>query len=122
MRAGEKLIDQLDSVEDTKGNNGERGILCHCIFLGVFQIKLSVKSRDGWISALLYGSGCISTIRQNLPHAGSDFYTLPMQPVDCLTDVELAVCALLEPYMYTVSDQPISDPDFIFSWSVGYAG
>jgi len=31
LRAGEKLIDQLDSVEDTKGNNGERGtMLCFC--------------------------------------------------------------------------------------------
>ena len=27
MRPGEKLIDKLDSVEDTKGNNGERGLL-----------------------------------------------------------------------------------------------
>jgi len=27
LRSGEKLIDQLDSVEDTKGNNGERGTL-----------------------------------------------------------------------------------------------
>ena len=27
MRPGEKLIDKLDSVEDTKGNNGERGSL-----------------------------------------------------------------------------------------------
>ena len=25
LRAGEKLIDQLDAVEDTKGNNGDRG-------------------------------------------------------------------------------------------------
>jgi len=44
LRAGEKLIDQLDSVEDTKGNNGERGILCHCISLNVFRIRSSVKS------------------------------------------------------------------------------
>ena len=29
MRPGEKLIDKLDSVEDTKGNNGERGIKIH---------------------------------------------------------------------------------------------
>ena len=27
MRSGERLIDHLDSVEDTKGNNGERGKL-----------------------------------------------------------------------------------------------
>lgn len=27
LRAGEKLIDRLDAVEDTKGNNGDRGIL-----------------------------------------------------------------------------------------------
>ncbi|XP_052802345.1 Bardet-Biedl syndrome 5 protein-like [Mya arenaria] len=27
MRAGEKLIDKMDAVEDTKGNNGERGRL-----------------------------------------------------------------------------------------------
>ena len=25
MRAGEKLIDSLNAVEDTKGNNGDRG-------------------------------------------------------------------------------------------------
>ena len=25
MRPGEKLIDKLDSIEDTKGNNGDRG-------------------------------------------------------------------------------------------------
>ena len=25
FRPGEKLIDQLDAVEDTKGNNGDRG-------------------------------------------------------------------------------------------------
>ena len=24
-RPGEKLIDRLDSIEDTKGNNGDRG-------------------------------------------------------------------------------------------------
>ena len=27
MRPGERLIDHLDSIEDTKGNNGERGRL-----------------------------------------------------------------------------------------------
>ena len=27
MRPGEKLIDKMDAVEDTKGNNGERGQL-----------------------------------------------------------------------------------------------
>ena len=26
MRPGEKLIDKLDAIEDTKGNNGDRGI------------------------------------------------------------------------------------------------
>ena len=25
MRPGEKLIDKLESIEDTKGNNGDRG-------------------------------------------------------------------------------------------------
>jgi len=25
LRPGEKLIDHLDSIEDTKGNNGDRG-------------------------------------------------------------------------------------------------
>ena len=25
MRPGEKVIDRLDAVEDTKGNNGDRG-------------------------------------------------------------------------------------------------
>ena len=33
LRAGEKLIDQLDSVEDTKGNTGETGHLCCIVFL-----------------------------------------------------------------------------------------
>ncbi len=27
MRPGEKVIDRLDSIEDTKGNNGDRGKL-----------------------------------------------------------------------------------------------
>lgn len=27
LRAGEKLIDRLDAVEDTKGNDGDRGRL-----------------------------------------------------------------------------------------------
>jgi Bardet-Biedl syndrome 5 protein len=27
LRAGEVLVDRLDSVEDTKGNNGDRGLL-----------------------------------------------------------------------------------------------
>ena len=27
MRPGEKMIDKLDSIEDTKGNNGDRGRL-----------------------------------------------------------------------------------------------
>ena len=27
LRNGEKLIDKLDSIEDTKGNNGDRGIV-----------------------------------------------------------------------------------------------
>ena len=25
MRPGEKLVDRLDAIEDTKGNNGDRG-------------------------------------------------------------------------------------------------
>lgn len=25
LRAGEKVIDRLDAIEDTKGNNGDRG-------------------------------------------------------------------------------------------------
>ena len=27
VRPGEKMIDKLDSIEDTKGNNGDRGRL-----------------------------------------------------------------------------------------------
>lgn len=46
MRAGEKIIDKLDFVEDTKGNNGDKGrlivtnlrILWHS--LSVFRISL----------------------------------------------------------------------------------
>ena len=48
MRSGEKIIDLLDSVEDTKGNNGDRGIdigwcyhqySCHrcCFFQGIIK-------------------------------------------------------------------------------------
>lgn len=33
MRPGEKLIDKMDAVEDTKGNNGERGK--QCIYLTI---------------------------------------------------------------------------------------
>lgn len=32
MRSGEVLIDCLESVEDTKGNNGDRG---NCILSGI---------------------------------------------------------------------------------------
>ena len=28
MRSGEKLVDRLDAIEDTKGNNGDRGRSC----------------------------------------------------------------------------------------------
>ena len=31
MRPGEKVIDRLDAVEDTKGNNGDRGQKKHII-------------------------------------------------------------------------------------------
>ncbi|CAH1402145.1 unnamed protein product [Nezara viridula] len=48
MRTGEKIIDKLDFVEDTKGNNGDKGrlivtnlrILWHS--LSVFRISLSI--------------------------------------------------------------------------------
>lgn len=42
LRPGEKLIDQLDSVEDTKGNNGERGTLyvIKYSYGSVFQVVL----------------------------------------------------------------------------------
>ena len=32
MRPGESIIDKLDSIEDTKGNNGDRGNLVHSYF------------------------------------------------------------------------------------------
>ena len=41
LRAGEILIDQLDSVEDTKGNNGERGKR----FLAVCALRLPKLSK-----------------------------------------------------------------------------
>eukprot|EP01105_Mastigella_eilhardi_P018149 TRINITY_DN4199_c0_g1_i1.p3 TRINITY_DN4199_c0_g1~~TRINITY_DN4199_c0_g1_i1.p3 ORF type:complete len:107 (+),score=30.07 TRINITY_DN4199_c0_g1_i1:51-323(+) len=28
LRKGEQMVDSIDSVEDTKGNNGEQGCLC----------------------------------------------------------------------------------------------
>lgn len=34
LRPGEKVIDRLDAIEDTKGNNGDRGLLlpdCHTL-------------------------------------------------------------------------------------------
>jgi len=47
LRAGEKLIDQLDSVEDTKGNNGERGTFSVKQMFGkcVFHITLFCHTR-----------------------------------------------------------------------------
>ena len=29
LRRGEKIIDRLDAIEDTKGNNGDRGMCVH---------------------------------------------------------------------------------------------
>ena len=29
MRPGERMIDKLDSIEDTKGNNGDKGELTY---------------------------------------------------------------------------------------------
>ena len=40
MRPGEKLIDKLDSVEDTKGNNGERGKIFSAFILLNFRMFL----------------------------------------------------------------------------------
>ena len=41
MRSGERIIDLLDSVEDTKGNNGDKGILLRYYHT---HSKLSVSS------------------------------------------------------------------------------
>lgn len=46
MRPGEKLIDKMDAVEDTKGNNGERGnyfILHYLTFASKYHISLHLK-------------------------------------------------------------------------------
>ena len=40
FRPGEKLIDQLDAVEDTKGNNGDRGIYYKNNTTHHFNIKI----------------------------------------------------------------------------------
>ena len=40
MRAGETVIDLLDSVEDTKGNNGDRGMYNAHDNLAVLDIGL----------------------------------------------------------------------------------
>jgi len=32
-RPGEKVIDALNAVEDTKGNNGDRGNLCFLVLV-----------------------------------------------------------------------------------------
>lgn len=37
LRPGEKAIDQLESIEDTKGNNGDKGIMLLLIFDIVFN-------------------------------------------------------------------------------------
>ena len=42
LRPGEKLIDQLDSVEDTKGNNGERGTVQFFLFLMLIGAHIGV--------------------------------------------------------------------------------
>jgi len=41
LRAGEKLIDQLDSVEDTKGNKGERGTFFALITGRVLSVAIA---------------------------------------------------------------------------------
>ncbi len=40
MRAGESVIDYLSQVEDTKGNNGHRGMLLLC-----YQVTLSLPTQ-----------------------------------------------------------------------------
>ena len=44
MRAGEKVIDKLDSIEDTKGNNGDRGKTSHTEFTNYTCLILCVFS------------------------------------------------------------------------------
>ena len=56
LRAGEKLIDQLDSVEDTKGNNGERGRLT------ITNLRLMWQSHTMPRVNLSVGYNCILNI------------------------------------------------------------
>ena len=43
MRPGEKLIDKMDAVEDTKGNNGERGKKNYRLIMA-----LEFEKKHGW--------------------------------------------------------------------------
>lgn len=50
MRPGEVLIDCLESVEDTKGNNGDRGncILKEIVNFVLFNLHRFMKAQSGF--------------------------------------------------------------------------
>ncbi|GLE05775.1 hypothetical protein PINS_up014823 [Pythium insidiosum] len=57
MRKGEVLIDSINSVEDTKGNNGERGSL------EITNLRLLWASHKSIRTNLSIGYNCIQTIK-----------------------------------------------------------
>lgn len=56
LRKGEVLIDSINSVEDTKGNNGERGAL------QVTNLRITWFSHKSFNTNLSIGYSCIQTI------------------------------------------------------------
>ena len=53
MRPGEKLIDKLDSIEDTKGNNGDRGKQYSFLQPGKFNCIYSITLSDKCLGSCL---------------------------------------------------------------------
>merc|ERR1719174_473781 len=56
LRKGEFQVDSINSVEDTKGNNGERGILI------VTNLRLIWTSAKSARTNLSIGFGCVATV------------------------------------------------------------
>eukprot|EP00941_MAST-03F_sp_MAST-3F-sp1_P003669 g3669.t1 len=57
LRRGERLLDSINSVEDTKGNNGERGSLT------ITNMRIIWKSHRNVTTNLSIGYNCVSNIK-----------------------------------------------------------
>lgn len=63
LRKGEIIIDSINSVEDTKGNNGERGLL------EMTNLRLIWASHKRTKTNLSIGYGCITALKIKTAHS-----------------------------------------------------